>query len=50
MDRRRFLKEFGAAVTVACTGKLWAARRVEKRKVPNILYIMSDDHAAHAIR
>ena len=49
MDRRKFLKEFGAVVTVACTGKLWAAQRAEKRKVPNILYIMSDDHAAHAI-
>ena len=49
MDRRRFLKEFGAAVTVACTGGLWAAQRAEKRNVPNILYIMSDDHAAHAI-
>ena len=49
MDRRRFLKEFGAVVTVACTGGLWAAQRAEKRKVPNILYIMSDDHAAHAI-
>jgi arylsulfatase A-like enzyme len=49
MDRRKFLKEFGAAVTVACTGKLRAAKRAEKRNVPNILYIMSDDHAAHAI-
>ncbi|MBW7991841.1 MAG: sulfatase [Planctomycetes bacterium] len=49
MDRRKFLKEFGAAVTVACTGRLWAARRADKRNVPNILYIMSDDHAAHAI-
>ncbi len=49
MDRRKFLKEFGAVVTVACTGRLWAAQRAEKRKVPNILYIMSDDHAAHAI-
>jgi len=49
MDRRKFLKEFGAAVTVACTGRLWAAQRTEKRNVPNILYIMSDDHAAHAI-
>ncbi|MHC4241730.1 MAG: sulfatase family protein [Planctomycetota bacterium] len=49
MDRRKFLKEFGAVVTVACTSGLWAAQRAEKRKVPNILYIMSDDHAAHAI-
>ncbi|MHC4559739.1 MAG: sulfatase-like hydrolase/transferase, partial [Planctomycetota bacterium] len=49
MDRRKFLKGIGAVVTFACTGGLWAAQRVEKRKVPNILYIMSDDHAAHAI-
>ncbi|MCP4257991.1 MAG: sulfatase [Planctomycetes bacterium] len=49
MDRRKFLKEFGAVVTVACTGRIWAARRARRSKVPNILYIMSDDHAAHAI-
>ena len=49
MDRRKFLKEFGAVVTVACTSGLWAAQRAEKRNIPNILYIMSDDHAAHAI-
>jgi len=49
MDRRNFLKELGAAVTLAWSGRLWAARKANRSKVPNILYIMSDDHAAHAI-
>jgi arylsulfatase A-like enzyme len=49
MDRRKFLKEFGAVMSLACTGRLWAARKANRSKVPNILYIMSDDHAAHAI-
>lgn len=49
MNRRKFLKEFGGFLTVACTGRLWASQRTGRKKTPNILYIMSDDHAAHAI-
>lgn len=49
MDRRQFLKEFGAVVTLAWGGRSWAAQKANRSKVPNILYIMSDDHAAHAI-
>ena len=49
MDRRKFLKEFGAVMSLACTGRLWAARKVDRKEPLNILYIMSDDHAAHAI-
>ena len=49
MDRRKFLKEFGAVMSLGCTGRLWAAQKANRDKAPNILYIMSDDHAAHAI-
>ena len=49
MNRRKFLKDFGAFATVAFTGRLWADQRTKRKKTPNILYIMSDDHAAHAI-
>ncbi len=49
MNRRKFLKKCGAVVTFACTVRSWAARKANRSKVPNILYIMSDDHAAHAI-
>jgi arylsulfatase A-like enzyme len=49
MNRRKFLKKLGAFATVAYTGRLWANQRTKRTKAPNILYIMSDDHAAHAI-
>ena len=49
MNRRKFLKECGVFLTVAGTGKLWASRGISRGTAPNILYIMSDDHAAHAI-
>ena len=49
MNRRKFLKKLGAFATVAYTDRLWANQRTKRTKAPNILYIMSDDHAAHAI-
>ncbi len=46
MDRRDFLKTLGLSA-VAC-GMFRTAARARSHK-PNILYIMADDHAAHAI-
>jgi len=47
-NRRTFLKAMGAAA-VGTVGNRWgmAAQRGGQR--PNIIYIMSDDHAAHAM-
>lgn len=44
--RREFIKSVGALTAVPFAGKLFAAA---KNKRLNILFIMSDDHAAHAI-
>jgi arylsulfatase A-like enzyme len=49
MNRRTFLRGFGAFAAAGMTGKLMAGRRAGVSNVPNILYIMSDDHAANAI-
>jgi arylsulfatase A-like enzyme len=49
MNRRKFLKKLGALATVTYTGRLYASHEKTRNKLPNILYIMSDDHAAHAI-
>ena len=43
ISRRGFLAGLGAGA--ACCG--WSAEKAAER--PNILFIMSDDHAAHAI-
>jgi len=48
LTRRDFLRTAGAAVTASLVpGSYGAASAASER--PNILYIMSDDHAAHAI-
>ncbi|UCF15436.1 MAG: sulfatase-like hydrolase/transferase, partial [Phycisphaerales bacterium] len=48
--RRGFLSRGGlAAAAVVLTGSLRPARSLATDRRPNILYIMSDDHAAHAI-
>ena len=50
MNRREFLRSCGyglAAAAAAAAVPSWAAPAKGKR--PNILFIMSDDHAAHAI-
>jgi len=48
LDRRAFLKATGlSALTAAFARGAWADPRGGRR--PNILFIMSDDHAAHAI-
>jgi len=48
--RRGFLKAAGVgAAVLAVTGSLRSAGWARADKRPNILYIMSDDHAAHAI-
>jgi len=44
--RREFLRSAGLGAAVLAAGRLAAA---EQAKRPNILFIMSDDHAAHAI-
>ena len=46
MTRREFLKAAGCGLAVAAT-PVWAQGGAKKR--PNILFIMTDDHAAHAI-
>lgn len=45
ISRRGFLAGLGAGA--ACCG--WAAEGAKAAERPNILFIMSDDHAAHAI-
>ena len=48
--RRGFLRTAGlGAAAFVMTGSLCAARSGSANIRPNILYIMSDDHAAHAI-
>ncbi len=48
--RRGFLCSAGVeAAAIALTGSLRSARSASAGKRPNILYMMSDDHAAHAI-
>jgi len=49
--RRDFLRTIGATVAASVLhGSLGVARAASaKNRQPNILYIMSDDHAAHAI-
>jgi len=46
-NRREFLKIVGTFTAAAITNKSFSANTNQKR--PNILFIMSDDHAAHAI-
>ena len=46
MNRREFLKAAGCGLAVAAA-PVWAQGGAKKR--PNILFIMTDDHAAHAI-
>ena len=46
VTRRGFIKTLGVGATVC--GSL-RANAITKQRRPNILYIMSDDHAAHAI-
>jgi len=46
--RRDFLKTLGAGV-VAASLPSWIYSCASGKKKPNILFIMSDDHAAHAI-
>ncbi len=48
LTRRRFLKTIGLTVALLARPRIGFAQRRDRRK-PNILYIMSDDHAAHAI-
>jgi arylsulfatase A-like enzyme len=46
--RRVFIKTFGSGLTgLAITGNISACKKIEAR--PNILFMMSDDHAAQAI-
>jgi len=49
--RRDFLRNIGAGIAVSVLpGSLGVARAVSsENRRPNILYIMSDDHTAHAI-
>ena len=56
MNRRTFLKKLGSAGAAAGSlplvssfGSLTSCRTGRGRKHPNILFIMSDDHAANAI-
>jgi arylsulfatase A-like enzyme len=49
MNRRDFLRLTGAAAAAALPGCLLAADRTAGAKRPNIVYIMTDDHASHAI-
>jgi len=46
--RREFLKLASCAALWAVALAAWPAR-ADKPPRPNILYVMSDDHAAHAI-
>jgi hypothetical protein len=48
MNRRDFLKAVGLGVSVVAMPRMLFAGRKEQ-KHPNILFIMSDDHAAPAI-
>lgn len=49
-NRRDFLKATGCGLAFAATASLPAlAQGAPGKKRPNILFIMSDDHAAHAI-
>ena len=47
MDRRRFLRSVGLGAAALAAGQPRGAQGAPER--PNILFIMSDDHAAHAI-
>ncbi|MBN2313453.1 MAG: sulfatase [Sedimentisphaerales bacterium] len=47
--RRRFLKTIGLGFAASVLSETAGITRAATSKRPNILYIMSDDHAAHAI-
>ncbi len=49
IDRRTFLKVAGCGLGVAATQAVPAWAQASAPKRPNILFIMTDDHAAHAI-
>jgi arylsulfatase A-like enzyme len=55
LNRRSFLKSIGcAAVSGGALSSLWDCTSIAQtlgaeKKPPNIIYIMTDDHAAHAI-
>lgn len=50
MIRRQFLKTSAVTAASLVAGRLFALGDAErKRRRPNILFIMSDDHASHAI-
>ncbi len=48
LTRRRFLKTIGLSVALLARPRIGFGASRDRRR-PNILYIMSDDHAAHAI-
>jgi len=49
-DRRTFLKLFGlAASSLACPGCVGPLTRRTRADKPNIIFIMADDHASHAL-
>ena len=47
-SRRAFLKASGCGLAAMAAGNMFAAPSTGKKR-PNILFIMTDDHAAHAI-
>ena len=47
-SRRQFLKKMGTATVLMSSG-IPIIKKMQTQKPPNIIFIMSDDHAAHAI-